>query len=170
MSKAILQAGVLMWISSWIASLHFLAVAIGFGSVFMRGRYFKALADSPDDDGNLRRLLIADNFWGIAAVLWLISGLLRAFGGLEKGSDFYLHNVFFYMKIALFAVVLMIEIPIMVTLIKVRLNKLTQPQIPVPVATLKHFRRMNHFEALLILIILFVASAMARGLWMMNNA
>jgi putative membrane protein len=41
----------------------------------------------------LNDVFTADSFWGIAALLWIVTGLWRAFGGLEKGSDYYLHTV-----------------------------------------------------------------------------
>lgn len=71
-------------IAALISSLHLLALAIGLPAVFLRGRALKG----PLDADGLRRLLAADNVWGIAAVLWIATGLLRAFGGLEKGTEF----------------------------------------------------------------------------------
>ena len=76
-----------MW-SSIVASLHYLALAIGLPAVFLRGRALKG----PLDDAGLRRLFAADSMWGMAAALWVATGLLRAFAGLEKGSAFYLQS------------------------------------------------------------------------------
>ena len=67
-------------IAALISSLHLLALAIGLPAVFLRGRALKG----PLDADGLRRLLAADNVWGIAAVLWIATGLLRAFGGSRK--------------------------------------------------------------------------------------
>jgi putative membrane protein len=61
-------------IAALISSLHLLALAIGLPAVFLRGRALKG----PLDADGLRRLLAADNVWGIAAVLWIATGLLRA--------------------------------------------------------------------------------------------
>src|SRR6185312_1271439 len=72
-------------ISAVVASLHLLALAIGLPAVFLRGRALKG----PLDMDGVRRLLAADNAWGVAAALWIVTGLLRAFGGLEKGTQFY---------------------------------------------------------------------------------
>ena len=69
-------------LSAIVSALHVLALALGLPSVFLRGR---ALKGRLDGDG-LRRLFAADTVWGIAAALWLITGLSRAFGGLEKGA------------------------------------------------------------------------------------
>ena len=57
----------------------------------LRGR---ALA-RPLDEAGLRRLFLADTMWGVAALLWISTGLVRAFGGLEKGSEFYLASPLF---------------------------------------------------------------------------
>ena len=43
--------------------------------------------------------------WGIAAALWLVTGLLRAFAGLEKGTGFYLASPLFWTKMGLFLLV-----------------------------------------------------------------
>src|SRR5689334_24674352 len=73
-------------LSAIISSLHLLALAIGLPAVFLRGRALKG----PLDADGLRRLLASDSAWGIAALLWIVTGLLRAFGGLGRapGSTF----------------------------------------------------------------------------------
>ena len=87
------------------ASAHYLALGIGLGSIFMRGRYLRSLRLRQDLNTDLRRLFAADNFWGLAALLWIGTGLMRAFGGLEKGTSYYLHNPMFWVKMALFGLV-----------------------------------------------------------------
>jgi len=49
------------------SALHLMALAIGLGSVWMRGR---ALRSRTFDKEAIRRVLAADNFWGIAALLF----------------------------------------------------------------------------------------------------
>src|SRR5215510_15989497 len=105
-----------MWSSSIVASLHYLALAIGLPAIFLRGRALKGTLD----DAGLRRLFAADTMWGVAAALWLATGLLRAFGGLEKGSAFYLSSRLFYLKMALFLIVVALEVWPMLTLIRWR--------------------------------------------------
>ena len=111
--------------SAIVSALHLLALALGLPSVFLRGRALKGRLDA---DG-LRRLFAADNIWGIAAVLWVVTGLLRAFGGLEKGTEFYLHSRLFWTKMALFVIVLALEIWPMATFIRwrVRLRRGDRP-------------------------------------------
>jgi len=152
-------------ISSLFASLHYLALGIGLGSVFMRGRYFKALIENPKDEAGIHRLLVADNFWGISALLWLVSGVLRAFGGLEKGTAWYLSNPLFHLKIGLFLLIFILEIAPMIALIKLRISRKKGTWTGFSIEKLKLYRKFNHIEAVLVFVIIFVASAMARGLW-----
>src|SRR5260370_11070868 len=101
-----------------VSCLILIARAMGLPAVFLRGRALKG----PLDADGLRRLLAADNVWGIAALLWIVTGLLRAFAGLEKGSDFYLHSPLFWTKMALFLVVLLLEIRPIITFIRWRIK------------------------------------------------
>ena len=102
--------------SAIVSALHLLALALGLPSVYLRGRALKG----PLDRDGIRRLLAADTVWGIAAALWIATGLLRAFGGLEKGSQFYLQSPLFWTKMALFVTVIILEIWPMVTFIRWR--------------------------------------------------
>jgi putative membrane protein len=77
-----------MLISWLVVALHLLALDIGLGAVWARGRALR----SPLDIARLQRVFSADALWGAAALLWIATGLLRAFTGLEKGSAYYLQN------------------------------------------------------------------------------
>src|SRR5689334_12691418 len=105
-------------LSAVVSSLHLLALAVGLPAVFLRGRALKGRLDA---DG-LRRLLASDNVWGIAALLWIVTGLLRAFAGLEKGTEFYLGSPLFWVKMSLFLLVLLLEIRPMMTFIRWRIK------------------------------------------------
>jgi putative membrane protein len=144
-------------LSAIVSSLHLLALALGLPAVFLRGR---ALGGPLDADG-LRRLLAADNLWGIAAVLWIVTGLLRAFGGLEKGADFYLHSPLFWTKMALFLVVLLLEIRPMATFIRWRIRLGRGEAIDTSAA--RALYTLNHVELAIVVVMVFVASLMARG-------
>ena len=145
-------------VSAVVSSLHLLALAIGLPAVFLRGRALKGQLDA---DG-LRRLLAADNVWGVAAGLWIVTGLLRAFGGLEKGSEFYLRSPLFWTKMALFALVLLLEIRPMVTLIRWRM-RLRRGQA-VDTSPARSLYTLNHAELAIVVVMVFVASLMARGI------
>ena len=146
--------------SAIVSALHVLALALGLPSVYLRGR---ALNGPLDRDG-LRRLLAADTVWGIAAGLWIATGLLRAFGGLEKGSQFYLQSPLFWTKMALFATVIILEIWPMVTFIRWR-GALRRGETP-DTSRARALYLVNHVEMGLVVLMVFVASFMARGFGM----
>jgi len=144
-------------LSAVVSSLHLLALALGLPAVFLRGRALKG----PLDPEGLRRLLAADNVWGIAALLWIVTGLLRAFGGLEKGADFYLRSPLFWTKMALFLVVLLLEIRPMATFIRWRIRLGRGEAIDTGAA--RTLYTINHVELATVVVMVFVASLMARG-------
>jgi putative membrane protein len=144
-------------IAAVVSAFHLLALALGLPSVFLRGRALKGTLDA---DG-VGRLLAADNVWGVAALLWIVTGLLRAFGGLEKGTRFYLHSNLFWTKMALFAAVLALEIWPMLTFVRWRIQR-GRGQTP-DTSRAPAFYVINHIEMMLVVVIVFVASFMARG-------
>jgi putative membrane protein len=145
-------------ISAVVASLHLLALAIGLPAVFLRGRALKG----PLDMDGVRRLLAADNAWGVAAVLWIVTGLLRAFGGLEKGAEFYLRSPLFWVKMTLFLGILVLEVRPMITFIRWRMQ--LRRELPVDTAAARGLYTLNHIQLALVVVMVFVASMMARGI------
>jgi putative membrane protein len=147
-----------------LSALHVLGLGMGLGAVFARGRALRALARR--EDGALARVLVADSFWGVAALVWLVTGLTRAFGGIEKGRDFYIYNGFFWVKMGLFLLVLALELAPMVAFIQWRilLGKGQSPDTSRAAA----FVRLNDVETALVVAIPFVAAAMARGFWLLG--
>jgi len=144
-------------VSAIVSALHVLALAIGLPGVFLRGRALKG----PLDAQGLRKLLAADSAWGIAALLWVATGLLRAFGGLEKGTQFYLASTLFWTKLGLFAIILVLEARPMLTFVRWR-TQLRRGQAP-DTSSARAFYVLNHIEMGLVVVIMFVASFMARG-------
>jgi putative membrane protein len=144
-------------LSAILSSLHLLALAIGLPAVFLRGRALRGTLD----DAGLRRLFAADTAWGIAAALWLVTGLLRAFAGFEKGSAFYLGSALFWTKMTLFVVVVLIELRPMLTLMRWRaaVGRGRRPDV----SAARSLYVMTHVEMALVVVIVFVASFMARG-------
>ena len=140
-----------------VSALHVLALAVGLPAVWLRGRALRGSID----DAALHRLFAADTMWGVAAALWLATGLLRAFAGLEKGTGFYLASMLFWTKMTLFVLIVLLEIRPMVTFIRWR-------------GMLRHNRRpdtthartlyiVNHVQMALVVVMVFVAAFMARG-------
>ena len=142
-----------------IASLHLLALPLGVGAIWARSRAL-VLARSADD---LHRVFVADNLWAVAAVLWLGTGLLRAFGGLEKGATYYLHDRVFYIKMGLFVTILILEIRPMVTLIRWRIS--VRRGAPVDLTSAPTLARLSQIQLGLVVVMVFAATALARGLF-----
>lgn len=147
-----------MLVHWFLAAIHLLAFALGFWAVLSRGTAFRRLATGV---GEARSVLIADNLWGISAVLLLVTGGMRAFAGYEKGADYYLHQPLFHLKMTLFVLILLLEVAPMVTLIKWRIAQARGVAINTGRAAL--FARISHVEALLVLLMVVAATGMARG-------
>jgi putative membrane protein len=145
--------------ASLLSTFHLLALAIGLPGVFLRGL---ALRDLQKDPAAIDRVFRADNAWGIAALLWIGTGLTRAFGPFEKGSGYYLHSGTFLVKMALFAVLFALEAWPMLTFIRWRRQRAKGLTLDTSRAGL--FFKLNTAEVLLTLAMPFFASAMARGL------
>lgn len=126
-----------MVIGALLSAVHLLTLALGLGAVFLRGR---ALAGPLDEDG-WHRLLTDDNIWGVAAGLWIVSGLGRVFYG-GKESSFYWRNGFFCVRSA------------------------RRRGTALPRFSIDAYRRINSAEVVLVVTIVFVATLMARGAWL----
>jgi len=140
-----------------VAALHFLALGIGLPSIYLRGRALKGRLNAE----GLRRLFVADAVWGVAAALWIVTGLLRAFGGLEKGTAFYLASSLFWTKMILFVLVVVLEIWPMLTFIRWR-REVRRGRTP-DTSRAPTLYVVTHIEMALVVVIVFVASFMARG-------
>jgi putative membrane protein len=148
-----------MIVSALLSAVHVLTLALGLGAVFIRGR---ALA-RPLDDAGWQRLLAADNVWGVAAGLWIASGLGRVFFG-GKEPTFYWHNGFFWVKLGLFGLVFALELTPMMTFIRVRAAR--RRSTALPRFSVEAYRRINSAELVLVVAIVFAAAFMARGAWL----
>jgi putative membrane protein len=144
----------LRWI---IATLHLLALPLGLGAVWARSRALGHV----DRPGALERAFRADTLWGLAAALWISTGLLRAFGGLEKGSTYYLHNHVFFAKVGLLVAILLLEIWPMTALIRWRIAARRGHSIDT--ASGSALARISQVQAALVILMVFAATALARG-------
>jgi putative membrane protein len=143
----------------WIfAALHLLALGIGLGAIWSRSR---ALRGQPDAD-RLRRAFYADILWAVAAALWISTGLVRAFGGLEKGTDYYLSSNAFLIKMTLLGLILLLEVWPMVTLIRWRIS-LRRGQT-IDTRSANRLALISLIQGSLVIGMVFAATATARGL------
>jgi len=140
-----------------IAAVHLLGLAIGLGAVWSRAR---ALGTRPDGEG-IRRALVADNWWGLSALLLLSTGLYRAFGGIEKGTSYYLQNDLFLTKMTLLTLILALELGPMATLIGWRrgLARGAEPDAH----RAGRIARISRIQAGALVVMIVLATGMARG-------
>ena len=143
----------------WIfAAVHLLALGIGLGAVWTRARALRALPD-PAAFG---RAFAADGAWGVAALLWLGTGLVRAFGGLEKGTGYYLQNSAFHLKMGLFVLITLLEIWPAVTLVRWRAAR--KKGVEIDTGPAARIATISYVQAALVIAMVFAATAMARGI------
>ncbi|MGN8343001.1 DUF2214 family protein [Pseudomonas sp. SMV71] len=142
-----------------LAAIHLLVFALGFWAVLTRGTALRRLAGGADA---VRNVLMADNVWGLSALVLLITGGMRAFGGFEKGSDYYLHQPLFHLKMTVLLLILLLEIVPMIALIQWRMARGKGQAIDSSKAG--RFARISHIEALLLLLMMVAATGMARGI------
>ena len=143
----------------WLfAALHLLGLGIGLGAVWARARALRG----PLDSAGMRRVFYADSWWGIAAAIWIGTGLVRVIGGLEKGMDYYLQSHVFWGKMALLLVILALEMWPMVTLVRWR-AQVARGEAP-DTSPAGRFASISYLQVALVLLMVLAATAMARGI------
>jgi putative membrane protein len=109
-----------------------------------------------------RRIQRVDLVYGISAGLLLVFGLLRVFF-FEKGVNFYVHSPFFWVKMAASAMVGILSIDPTIRFIRWN-NTIRENEAPeITDAEHKRTRTLLWLETIGILVILFAAPMMARG-------
>lgn len=113
-----------------------------------------------------RRIQRVDLWYGVSSGLLIAIGLLRVFY-FEKGSNFYFHNYFYWIKMALFVVVGLLSVYPTIRYIKWNpvLAENRSPEIPD--GEFRNIRLLLWLELTGIGLILFAAPMMARGLGML---
>lgn len=141
-----------------VAAIHLIALGIGLGAVLARARGLRG----PLDDSRLRSVFYWDTLWAVAAGLWISTGLWRAFGGLEKGTAYYLGSTAFWIKMALLLAILILEVRPMLVLINWRTARARggTPDLSAAPA----LARISMLQAVLTVAMVFAATAMARGI------
>lgn len=141
-----------------LAFTHLVALGIGLGAVWVRARALRGTLDP----AGLRRVFGADTLWGVAAGLWIATGVWRAFGGVEKGTSYYMTNPLFHAKMGLLLLILALEVWPMVTLIRWRMRQGKGEGIDTsPAGALA---RISEIQAVLVVMMVLAATALARGL------
>ncbi|MGU7779527.1 DUF2214 family protein [Burkholderia sp. PU8-34] len=144
-----------------LAAIHLSAFGVAFAAVASRNRALRrvvATAQAADLPGVFK----ADAAWGLSALVLIATGLVRAFGGFEKGSAYYLHAPLFHLKMTALVLILLLEIVPMLGLISWRVAA-RQQRMP-DLGRARTYIRIGHWQAMLVIVIVFAASGMARGI------
>jgi uncharacterized membrane protein len=141
-----------------LAWLHLLALAVGLAGVWARARALRDSLRDPEDHGALRRAFIGDAWWGVAAAVWIVTGLWRLLAGTEKNTSYYFANHAFYLKIALFLAIVALEVWPMKTLLRWR----TKKAVPNP-RDAGRIEVISYVECALVVAVVLAAVGMARG-------
>lgn len=148
-----------MVINSIFAYLHFLAAFGIVSTVFYVWLTFNRNLTYIE----ARNIQRCDRWYGIFAAVILVVGFLRVYR-FEKGSDFYLSNPFFFVKVGLFIVIGLLSIYPTVKFLAWR--KHTQQNMP-PSISDKEFSSISlvlNLELSLLLVLILAASLMAKGI------
>ena len=141
-----------------LAWFHLLALGVGLGGVWGRARALHDSLREPVDERAIKRALIADSWWGVAAVLWLVTGVWRLVAGVEKSTSYYLSNYAFNAKMGMFVAILALEVWPMMTLIRWRMGK-REPNT----RDAGRIEVISYVECALVVAMVFAAVSMARG-------
>lgn len=140
-----------------LAAVHLLALGIGLGAIWARSR---ALRGRLDTEG-LRRVFTADSWWGVSGLLFLGTGLARLLMGTEKATSYYMTNTLFHAKMGMFILIVLLEIWPMLTLLRWRRARASTGNIATALSG--RLAGISLLQTLLVIAIVFVAVAMARG-------
>ena len=140
-----------------VATLHLLTLPLGLGAVWMRARALRHVRTAAD----LPPVFTADNLWGLAAFLWIATGLWRVLGSLEKPTGYYIHAPVFYAKMGLFLLVFLLELWPMITLIRWR--GAVRRGVAIDTAPAAALAQISQVQIVLVVVIAFAATALARG-------
>jgi putative membrane protein len=144
-----------------LAAIHLVALGLGLGAVLERGTAVRL----PISADSLRRAFRADTRWGVAAVLWIGTGIWRLLAATEKSPGYYMTNRLFLAKMLLLVLILGLEVRPMITLIRWRaaLAKGASPEAVADPGVARRIALVSHAQAVLVVLMIFAAVAMARG-------
>ncbi len=144
-----------------LAAVHLSAFGFALAGIAGRHRALRRVVASPQA-ADLSGVFRSDAMWGLSALVLILTGLARAFGGFEKGGAYYLHAPLFHLKMGVFLLILLLELGPMVGLIRWRiaLKRGVAPDL----ARARGYARTGHLQAVLMILMVFAAAGMARGI------
>ena len=141
-----------------LAALHLLAYGFALASI-LRRTWSLRRASVP---AALRSVFRADTRWGLSALVLIVTGLMRVFGSYEKGADYYLHEPLFHVKMTLLVIILVLEVPSMLALMRWRaaIRKGAAPELQ----NARRYAHLSVIQTILLVLMVFAATGMARGI------
>ncbi|MFX1672798.1 DUF2214 family protein [Paraburkholderia sp. A2WS-5] len=140
-----------------LAAIHLLAFGLALASILRRTRGLRRCTSTEA----LPQIFSADNGWDISAVLLIVTGAMRAFGGFEKGADYYLHEPLFHVKMGALVLILLLEIAPMMALLRWRLA-VRRGDVP-DLTGAQKYARIGAWQTVLLVVMVIAATGMARG-------
>jgi putative membrane protein len=144
-----------------LAFIHHLAAFTLFASILFEHLTFKRDITV----AGAKRLLTVDTLYGLSALSVIAAGLSRAIW-FEKGWEFYSHNAFFWIKLGAFVVAGLLSIYPTLTFFSWRAPLKQNILPPLMRGKFNNITWMLRGQMLCLLIILFAATMMARGIGM----
>lgn len=109
----------------------------------------------------LVRLARIDGGYGMAAAAVIVIGVLRVLYG-AKGSAYYLHNAWFWWKMAMFATAGLVSIAPTITFVRWSKAVKSNPAFVPAESQIARTRKLVRLELLLLIIVIACAATMAR--------
>ena len=147
-----------------LAAIHLLAFGFALASILRRTRGLRRCTSTEA----LPQIFAADNGWGGSAVVLIVTGAMRAFGGFEKGADYYLHEPLFHVKMGALVLILLLEIAPMMALLRWRLA-VRRGDVP-DLTSAPKYARIGAWQTVLLVVMVFAATGMARGIGLATGA
>ncbi|MDR3096943.1 MAG: DUF2214 family protein [Paraburkholderia sp.] len=141
-----------------LAAIHLLAFGWALASILRRTRGLRRCTSTEA----LPAIFSADNGWGGSAVVLIVTGAMRAFGGFEKGAGYYLHEPLFHVKMGALVLILLLEIAPMMALLRWRLA-VRRGDVP-DLTSAPKYARIGAWQTALLVVMVFAATGMARGI------
>jgi len=149
-----------MFVRWLLAAVHLLAFGYALASILRRSRALRRCTTTED----LPAVFSADTVWGLCALVLIVTGVMRAFGGFEKGTAYYLHEPLFHLKMGALIVILALEVAPMMALLRWRVAY-RRGDVP-DLTAARRYSRIGHLQMLLLVVMVFAATGMARGIGM----
>lgn len=138
---------------SLVRSFHFIGIFGLFAALVSEHLLIKPEMSKPE----MKKLAVVDVIYGVFAITVLVAGLLLWFV-VGKPAEFYSHNPVFHTKLTLFVWIAVLSIYPTIFFMKNRNPQVAITKVPRKIIIL------IRIQLLLVLIIPFLATAMARGI------